>query len=191
MASRVSNEQAASKVKGVNMQTTIESWTSRALREAAGAGVLAALLLAWPAGAALQSGVYQTVPGTMVEEFGDALGRGTRVVPWSATLQFSLNNAQPSLTAEIANAVLEGGDPFPLTVRSASGSRNPVGTYYFSGDYLKDLQPTGTQYFFDWRFSTSTDGRILWNGSVGWAGGHIWQVTISDLELVPAYPHLD
>ena len=59
------------------------------------------------------------------------------------------------------------------------------GSYSFTGDYLRELQPSGTQYLFDWKFSPSTNGQVVWNGITGWAGGHIWQVTITNLTLVP------
>ena len=143
-------------------------------------------LLAWPACAALESGVYQTVPGATVEERGDRVPNRSRVVPLFATLTFDLSAAKPSLIAVITNAVLEGGDPFALTVRSSSGARLMDGTYRFIGDYLRDIYPSGTQYLFDWRFSTSTNGGVVWNGINFWAGGHIWEVTISNLTLVPA-----
>jgi len=155
-------------------------------RTANGAVVLGVhLALSWPACAALQSGVYWTPPGTTVEERGDRVSGGIRIVPFSATLTFDLDAAQPSLTAVIPNAVLEGGDPFALTVRSSSGVRLTDGTYRFEGDYLRELYPAGTQYMFDWQFSTAGDGSIAWNGITGWAGGHIWQVTISGVTLVP------
>lgn len=147
-------------------------------------GILVSLL-AWSTSAALESGVYQTLPGATVEERGDRVLNGSRVVPFSATLTFDFSAAQPSLTAVISNAVLEGGDPFALTVRSSSGAQLMDGTYRFTGDYLWDIYPSGTQYLFDWRFSTSADGRFVWNGITGWAGGHIWQVTNSNLTLVP------
>src|SRR6266550_8704804 len=89
-------------------------------------------LWAWPAGAALESGVYQTVPGATVEERGDRVPNGSRVVPLFATLTFDLSAAEPSLTAVITNAVLEGGDPFALTVRSSSGARLVDGAYRFT-----------------------------------------------------------
>ena len=143
-------------------------------------------LLAWPAGAALESGVYQTLPGATVEERGDRVPNESRVVPLSATVTLDLRADEPSLTAMIANAVLEGGDPFALTVRSSSGSQLPDGTYMFRGDYLRDIHPSGTQYLFDWRFSVSTNGQVVWNGITGWAGGHAWYVTISNITLVPA-----
>ena len=120
-----------------------------------------------------------------MEERGDRVPGGTRAVPFSATLTFNLDATEPSLTAVIPNAVLEGGDPFALTVRSSSGARLIDGTYRFGGDYLRDMYPAGTQYLFDWQFSTAADGGVAWNGSMGWAGGHIWQVTISDVTLVP------
>jgi hypothetical protein len=103
-------------------------------------------------------------------------------VPLFATLTFDLSATEPSLTAIITNAVLEGGDPFALTVRSSSGAQLMDGTYQFTGDYLRDIYPSG--YLFDWRFSTSTDAGVVWNGITGWAGGHLWQVTISNITLV-------
>lgn len=106
-------------------------------------------------------------------------------MPISATLTFDLDATQPSLTVQIADAVLEGDDPFPLTVRSSSGVQLADGSYRFMGDYLQELNPSGTQYGFDWNFSTSTNGRVLWNGIIGWMGGHIWYVSVSDLTLVP------
>jgi hypothetical protein len=147
-------------------------------------------LWAWPAAAALKSGVYQTLPAATVEERGDAVPKGTRVVPISATFTFDLGSPQPSLTAVITNAVLEGREPFALTVRSSSGAQLMDGTYRFTGDYLRDIEPSGTQYLFDWRFSRSTNGAVVWNGITGWAGGHIWQITISSLSIVPG-PRLD
>src|SRR5262245_31152240 len=122
------------------------------------AGVFSLLggLCAWPAGAALQSGDYRTLPDATVEERGDRVPGGSRIVPLSATLMFDLSTVPPSLTARISNAVLEGGDPFALTVRSDTGGRLADGTYRFTGDYLRDLEPSGTQYGFDWTFSTST-----------------------------------
>ena len=142
-------------------------------------------LLAGPACAAFESGVYQTLPGATVEERGDRVPNQSRVVPLSATLTFDLSAAEPSLTAVLTNAVLEGGDPFALTVRSSSGAQIMDGTHWFTGDYLRDIYPSGTQYLFDWRFSTSTNGAVLWNGITGWAGGHLWDITISNLTLVP------
>ncbi len=143
------------------------------------------LALASPCGAALESGDYQTLPGATVQERGDRVPNGSRVMPISASITFDLSASPPSLTARIPNAVLEGGDPFPLTVRSLSGARLADGTYRFTGDYLRDIYPSGTQYLFDWSFSPAVDGRIVWNGITGWAGGHIWLVTISNLVLVP------
>jgi len=159
-----------------------------ALREAVAVPVCLGvyLTLAWSACAALESGVYQTLPGATVEERWGGSPNDYRVMPISATLTFDLNTVQPSLSAIIPNAVLERGDPFPLTVRSSSGVQLVDGTYRFMGDYLREIYPSGTQYGFDWSFATSTNGQVVWNGIVGWFGGHIWQVTISNLTLVPA-----
>lgn len=121
-----------------------------------------------------------------MEERGDRVPNGSRVVPLFATLTFDLSATEPSLTAVITNAVLEGGDPFALTVRSSSGAQLMDGTYRFTGDYLRDIYPLGTQYGFDWRFSTSTNGGVVWNGMTGWGGGHAWYVTSSNITLVPA-----
>ena len=142
-------------------------------------------LLAWPASAALNSGVYQTLPGATVVESGDRVPNGSRFVPLSAILALDLEASPPSLTAVIANAVLEGEAPFPLTVRSSSGARLPDGTYTFSGDYLRELYPSGTQYGFDWNFAASTNGGAVWDGMIGWWGGHLWYVTISNLTVAP------
>lgn len=149
------------------------------------------------ANAELGSGIYQTVSGATVLETGDNVQNGNRIVPLSATLTFDLAGAQPSLTAVIHDAILEGGSsyadlwlggrqqPFELTVHSSSGGQLADGSYRFSGDYLKDIIPSGTQYIFDWQFSTTDSGNPVWNGQMYWAGGHIWDETISGTTLVP------
>jgi hypothetical protein len=138
-----------------------------------------------PVSAALPSGVYQTAPGTTVQEFGDRLREGSRTIPLTATVTFDLQDGRPNLTAVMADAVLEGGDPFALTVCSSSGAQYNDSTYLFTGDYLRNIEPSGTQYLFDWKFRASPDGQVVWNGITGWAGGHIWQITISNVVLVP------
>jgi hypothetical protein len=152
--------------------------------------IVLGLCVALPAQAQLQSGHYQTLPGTTVTEHGERVTNGSRVVPFSATVTLDLAPAPPTLFASIRNAVLEGGQLFALTVHSSSGSQQPDGSYRFGGDYLRDLYPNGTQYLFDWRISTRTNGDVVWNGNIYWAGGHIWYVTISNLTLAPA-PWLD
>jgi hypothetical protein len=168
------------------MQSQIEPQSLLALRKAVVVSIVLCVYFAlvWPACAALDSGVYQTVPGAALEESGDRVPNGSRVVPLFATLTFDLSATEPSLTAVITNAVLEGGDPFALTVRSSSAAQLMDGTYQFTGDYLRDIYPSGTQYLFDWRFSPSTNAGVVWNGITVWAGGHIWQVTISNITLV-------
>ena len=76
--------------------------------------------------------------GVTVEERGDRVPSGSRVVPISATVTFDLGATPPSLAAFIPNAVLEGGDPFALTVRSSYGAQLMDGTYYFRGDYMQE-----------------------------------------------------
>src|ERR1044072_1272718 len=125
------------------MRTEVKAWV-----------VLLAGLLAVPGYAALTSGVYQTPRGTTVVEWGDRVPTRSRVVSLSATLTFDLTASPPAVTAMIADAVLEGGDLFPLTVRSETGMRLNDGTYRFDGDYLRDLYPSGTQYYFTWKFSS-------------------------------------
>lgn len=129
--------------------------------------------------------VYRTIAGATAEESGDRLPNETRIVPWSATLMFDFGATPPSLTALLPNAVLEGDEPFPLTVRSHYGDQLTNGTFRFSGDYLQDLYPTGSQYGFNWEFSTTGDGRLVWNGTAVWEGGHLWQLSVSNLTLVP------
>jgi hypothetical protein len=148
---------------------------------------VAGLYLAWasPAVAALLSGAYHTLPGATVEERGDRVPNGGRVVPLSASLVFDLKATPPLLTTFLADAVLEGGEPFALTVRSSTGAALTNGLHRFSGDYLRDLHPAGTQYLFDWTFSAAHDGSVAWDGIIGWAGGHLWYVTISNLALAP------
>lgn len=120
-----------------------------------------------------------------MHEWGDRVPNGSRFMPLYATLIFDLAASTPSVTAVMTNAVLEGGDPFALTVRSSSWSKLPDGTPRFMGDYLGEIYPEGTQYLFEWRFSTSTNGEVVWNGTIGWAGGHAWYVTISNLTIAP------
>ncbi|HEY2951579.1 MAG TPA: hypothetical protein VGK40_03295 [Verrucomicrobiae bacterium] len=157
------------------------------------ASVASSLLIgfsAGPTGAALTSGLYQTLPNTTVLEWGDRVPNRSRVVPLSAFVTLDLEAVPPTLAASISNAVLEGGEPFALTVRSLSGTRLMDGTYRFTGDYLRDLYPSGTQYGFDWRFTGSTNDEVVWNGIAAWEGGHLWYVTISNLTIV-LRPRLD
>lgn len=149
--------------------------------------VVLSVCLALPAQAQLQSGHYQTLPGTTVTEHGDRVPGGSRVVPFSATVALELS--QPALAAFIPDAVLEGGAPFALTVRTSSGLQQADGSWRFTGDYLRELDPNGSQYLFDWQFS-QTNGQVLWNGTTYWAGGHIWYITVTNLPLVPV-PWLD
>jgi hypothetical protein len=129
--------------------------------------------------------VYRTLPAAAAEESGDHVPNGSRIVPWSATLTFDFSATPPSLTAVIPNAVLEGGQPFPLTVRSYYGYQLTNGTFRFSGDYLRDTYPTGSQYGFNWEFSTPTKGTLVWNGTASWMGGHFWSLSVSNLTLFP------
>jgi len=129
--------------------------------------------------------IYRTIPGATAEERGDRVPNQMRIVPWSATLTFDFGASPPALTAVIPNAVLEGGEPFPLTARSYYGYQLTNGTYRFSGDYLQDIYPTGSQYGFDWEFSSPTNGGVVWNGTAAWMGGHIWCFSVSNLTLLP------
>ncbi len=144
------------------------------------------LVWAGASGAVLESGVYQTLPEAAVNERGDRVPDGSRDVPLAASLTFDLAASQPTVSAVIPNAVLEGGSPFLLTVHSQSGIHLADGSYRFSGDYLRDLIPVGTQYGFDWTFSLTTDGQIVWKGLMDWGGGHLWLVSIAELNIVPS-----
>lgn len=133
----------------------------------------------------VEADVYRTMPEAVAQEYGDSVRSRSRVVPISATFTFDFSTTPPSLTAQIPNAVLEGGTPFALTVRSYYGYRLSDGGYRFLGDYLRDMYPTGSQYVFDWKFSAPTNGRVVWDGSADWGGGHIWNLSVSNLTLVP------
>ena len=138
-----------------------------------------------PAREPVEPDVYRTMPGAVVDERGDGIPTGSRTVPISATLTFDFSTMPPSLTAVMPNAVIEGRAPSPLTVRSYYAYQRTNGTYRFSGDYLRDLYPTGSQYGFDWDFSTLADGTVVWNGTAYWGGGHIWSLSFSNLALLP------
>lgn len=108
-------------------------------------------------------------------------------MPFAATVTCDLSARPPSLTAVIPNAVLKA----EIRSRSAvqpSGAQLMDGSYTFAGDYLREICPSGTQYLFDWTFSMSTNGGVVWNGITAWAGGHAWYVTISNITV--ALPHL-
>jgi hypothetical protein len=126
-----------------------------------------------PARDPVEPDVYRTMPGAVVDEGGT----GNRIVPISATLTFDFSTMPPSLTAVMPNAVIEGRAPSPLTVRSYYAYQRTNGTYRFSGDYLRELYPAGSQYGFDWDFSTLADGPVVWNGTAYWSGGHIWSLS--------------
>lgn len=143
------------------------------------------LAFAWSSSAAFDLSIYHTLSGATAVERGDRVPGGSRTIPLAATVAFDSRGAEPSMAAVLSNAVLEGGDPFVLTVRSASGVRLPDGRSRFTGDYLLDVEPSGTQYAFDWQFLPAADGSVLWNGQTGWTGGHLWQITISEVVLVP------
>jgi hypothetical protein len=140
--------------------------------------------------AQLGPGPYQTVPGSMVEEIGDHLTNGTpymgsptirhRFVPMTATLTFDFSGLSPTVTAVIHDAVFEGGPPFEATV-SGVGVGNPL---RFTGSYIGPPE----YYGFNWQFTPQADGSVLWNGSMGFAGGHLWQINVSDVMLVVPEP---
>ena len=143
------------------------------------------MLFTWTAGASLLSGTYTTVPNATVEERGDRVTNGVRVVSFAASVTIDLAPTEPQLSGVLSNAVLEGSEPFELGVQSSSGYKLPDGSPRIRGDYLAELYPEGTQYGFDWTFSTTTNGKVMWNGGIGWYGGHIWLVTITNIEIVP------
>lgn len=143
----------------------------------------------WLAAQELLSGVYATVPGAMMEECGDQIITGSgcegfpslqgRLLPLSATITLDLDSVEPTVSAVIHNAVLEGGQPFELEVSSSNGQMSGDGHQFF-GDYF----PPNPGYLFDWEFSPTVKGSALWNGAAFWSGGHIWQLSFDDVALV-------
>jgi hypothetical protein len=153
----------------------------RVLRNFPAIALALILHVAFPAGAAVGSGVYQTVPGAMVLEKGDHVTNGSRFVPLFATVRLDFHPGQPSLIGVITNAVQEGvGAPFALTVTNFLAYPVTNGDYSFHGYYVP-----GSQVVFDWRFSTSTNGGVVWNGTTYCACGHIWYITITNVAMVP------
>jgi hypothetical protein len=165
------------------MKTRYDWFCSRRLRIAGSVAVV--LLLAWPVTAAVESGAYQVAPGATVEERGDRVPNGSRIVPLGATVEDRFGRHSPSLTAVITNAVLEGGSPFSLTVRSSSGYQLANNGYRFSGDYLRDIYPSGTQYLFDWSFSRQQTGKSCGTATSRGRADTFGTSPISNLTLVP------
>ena len=128
----------------------------------------------------LESRSYQTAAGATIQEFTEPPPAQPRMLPFAATVTFDLESQPHSLTATIHNAVLERGEPLSLTVKSRTFYKLSDGSYRFDGYYIPD-----SQYLFSWIFSTNANGRILWNGQVFWAGGHIWELEISDVPIHP------
>ena len=128
----------------------------------------------------LESRSYQTAAGATMQEFTEPPPAQPRTVPFAATVTFDLESEPPSLTATIHNAILERGEPFSLTVKSRTFYKLSDGSYRFDGYFIPD-----SQYLFSWIFSTNANGRILWNGQAFWAGGHIWELGISDVPIDP------
>lgn len=137
-----------------------------------------ALYLPLSAGGAVGSGVYQTAPGAMVLEKGDRIINGSRFVPLVAMVTLNFNSAQATLTGVISNAVLEGGAPFELAVTNFLAYPVTNGNYKFHGYYMP-----GSQYVFDWTFSTTTNGGVVWNGNTYCGCGHIWYIAITNLAM--------
>lgn len=130
--------------------------------------------------ATLESRSYQAIPGATMEEFTEPSPGQSHTHPFSATVTFDLEAEPPSLIATIYNAVLERSDPFMLTVHSDTSYRLANGSYRFDGHYIPD-----SQYFFSWTFSTDANGQLLWNGDAGWAGGHIWRLSVNNVPINP------
>lgn len=105
---------------------------------------------------------------------------GTVELPLDVTIQFSEDVPASSLTARIEKpiiGVLDGtGPPFLPFPILTEGSR-------FLGKYSGALLES--QYLFDWSFELHDNGELLWNGTVGWAGGRFEMTTIASVRLIP------
>ena len=58
-----------------------------------------------------------------------------------------------------------------------------TGTSSDGRDFTGDLR--GTQYLFDWRIESGIADDLVWNGTVGWAGGRYELTTIAGARLFP------
>lgn len=113
------------------------------------------------------AGVYQSVP-----------------LPIDAALHFS-DSLPATLTATFYKPIIgakSDGTPIysiasiiPLAVTGASTNGED-----FSGYLIP-----GTQYMFAWHFEPVAGGGLVWNGTVGWAGGRYEETTITNVPIIP------
>ena len=130
------------------------------------------------------SGSFRTAPETFVTYEYHADGLHAVLLPLDVTVHFSGDDPTSMLTATIHKPIIsvreDGmpiypiGDYFPMEVTGTSTNGRD-----FYGNLLE------TQYLFHWRFEPAEHGELVWNGTVGWAGGRYEETTIADARLLP------
>jgi hypothetical protein len=134
------------------------------------------------------SGTYFSAPGTTVTYQYQNDGFPTVTLPADISVTFPGGNPTSSLTATIHQPIIGDTagnfdypivDFFPLVVTGTSTDGRD-----FEGELLNH-----SQYFFDWQFEPTDDGKLKWTGWVSWIGGRIEVSTIDDgALLVPTVP---
>jgi len=160
-------------------QTPIQCACSRILHQTMLLiGMATGTFLIGSAQAALESGTYTTILNPTVLEIGDSVPNELRSVPRSATVTLDLEATPPSMTAVLYDAVLEGSDPFELTVYSTTGELLTNEVYRFRGNY-----GNRTSYYFDWNFSAISNGIVVWYGETSGSRNGVWYEYISGIAL--------
>jgi hypothetical protein len=132
------------------------------------------------------SGTFHSAPGTTVTYEYQNPGLPTTTLPADVTVTFSGDNPTSSLVATIHQPII-GDTPeffnypivdfFPIVVTGTSTDGRD-----FEGELLDD-----SQYFFDWQFEPTNDGKLKWEGNVAWVGGRIEVSTLdAGALLVPS-----
>jgi hypothetical protein len=132
------------------------------------------------------AGLFRSAPGTLATYEYQGNGFQSVMLPADITVFFSNDSPTSMLTATIHKPIIGNTqtefdypivNEFPMVVTGTSSDGRR-----FHGDLL------GTQYLFDWEIEPATDGQLLWNGKVYWAGGRYELTTITDARLIAALP---
>ena len=140
----------------------------------------ASLIFGCSTSATLESGTYETILNGTVMEYRDSNGYVGRILPRSATITFDLETSQPSMIAVIHDDVLRHIEPSEHTVTNLSGTQLEDEFYHFTGNYGGNY---GGSLWYDWKFSSISNGIVLWKGNTYWGGGAVIIEYISGIAL--------
>jgi hypothetical protein len=128
--------------------------------------------------------LFDAAPGSTASYLYHAGEYHTEILPIDASFHFT-HELPTTLTATFFKPIISAradGTPLfgagaivPLVVTAVSDNGRD-----FEGDLIEN-----TQYMFQWHFDPLEGGGLLWNGTVGWAGGRVEVTTIADVALVP------